>query len=258
MWYWMGPIHSELLALHPNDPELFVQFAGRLGYWSLMSSVAAHASQYETGSASSVLWDAIRDVDDRSVESLTAAWLHPDVAQAWGDIRGLITGAIALLADREIPESFVASIDRDPVVKALLWEQDRQSPSSTDFDPERALRVDLRGYTDTFLNLSIRYDLETGVLYETPSDILSYAFFEIVEGDLLVASCEQCKTAFVPSHGSMKFCRATCRLNYQKASKSTYHTLYQRMYKRKTRGTITQEEFDLWIQDNQWRKNAKT
>ncbi len=255
-WYWLGPIHTELLALTPGDRDSFTSFAKRLGCGELMEAVHDRSKDPESAHyVRDILFSAFTD-EDRTEDSLTEAWLHPYVVDEWQDIHQDLTDTIALLDTREPSAKFVASIDTYPPFKELLRVGEDDIPSSINYDPDHASRIELMSITSSYLRLSVAYDDRSGLLVEEPTDILSRAFFEVVEGDLLVRRCDHCLTMFVPSHGGMRFCRATCRLEYQKASKSSYSKGYQRMYKRKTRGTITQEEFDQWKQDNQWRKNA--
>lgn len=110
---------------------------------------------------------------------------------------------------------------------------------------------------DDFLQIQYRRDPQTGQIFERPKHIFARAWFEILDGLLersrLPMICAYCKTPFEPTRSDQRYCPGTqCQPRHsdQKRRKDPRRMEYDRMRKRRDRGSITPEQFDEWLVTN--------
>lgn len=122
-----------------------------------------------------------------------------------------------------------------------------------DFRHSRNFEYDY--YALDSVELRVYYDESAHRLVEKPAGLFAYAWFELLaEIDrLLPLHCEHCGLPFLPNRDGQRYCPGTgC---YEAAYQSQYarhphRREYQRMYKRYRRGTITEQEWQRWREEN--------
>jgi hypothetical protein len=96
---------------------------------------------------------------------------------------------------------------------------------------------------------------DRGRLVEVPVTMFARSYLELVDlvgRGLRPVRCEYCRQWFPPRRAGQRYCPGTsCRTEaYAWYEKDPHRREYQRLYKKFKRGTITQDEWDRWRDEN--------
>jgi hypothetical protein len=202
--YLLDPIHPWLLRLVPNEPLNFFNFINAVGIHEFLDWA------YES---SLVAWGEITELFDATGEpplfsTLSVAWTHNEttraVAQCQTDLRNAYDAA-------------VGAADRDDALGAVLN----------------------MGWAKKQFRIEIDRDPRTGTFFERPADLWARGWFELLDGlnhGLPPKPCMYCRTPFVPSRSSQRFCSGHgCYERAYEQDRSRTRRQYHRDYQRKRR-----------------------
>jgi hypothetical protein len=221
----LGPIHPHLWELKPGDADGFINFVSRLGLMEFLRWVG------DTPLGASEAWRPIAGAYEALgirhlwVKHLEEAWTDRQTIQEYGQYRKHLKG---------------------------LFEETTQFD-----DPLDAAALIIELGEDDFLQTQFRRDPQTGQIFERPKHIFSRAWFELLNGLIDKAQvprlCAYCRNPFQPTRSDQRHCPGTqCQPRHsdQKRRKDPWRKEWDKMRKRRDRGTIDERGFNDWLGNN--------
>ncbi len=171
------------------------------------------------------------------------------------------TRAVARDELSELWESMDFEWQRIILHNTLLTEDRREGDSLDDRIAGFAAVATGDPFSRTMLQVYLRRESTSGILFERPVHILARGWIEVSESVEDTIVCEFCGNPFRPNRSGQRFCPGRdCnqRAHREAYDKSEYRRAYQRMYGRKRRGSMTADEFEDWKRDNKLGSMAST
>jgi hypothetical protein len=230
--YHIGSVTPYVLRLIPGATDSLLEFVAALGIVGLVKWVGGPApAGIKPGFE---IWEPLCTAvllkePTLCVPELQAAWIHPHTVERFTEEHARLSNA---------------------------WEtstEAREAASDTHDEARQMLRRQLIG---AFFQQPYPYELEFAVtsltdrIVERPRHILARSAFELMDAltDRLPKRCERCTTPFPPIRSDQRYCTDNCRKRAfrKEYDKTPYRKVYQRMYRRYKRNTITEAEFVAW------------